>query len=195
MDHKAAREFILRRLKEGLPVDRTYHSLEHTLDVYASAISIGEKEKLNDSEMELLKIAALYHDAGFVIENQNHEINGCKMARNDLPQFGYLDQQIDHICEMIMSTKVPQTPKDKLGRILCDADLDYLGRQDFEQIGNCLFQEFLMDGVVADRIEWDELQVKFISQHEFYTETNRLERSAKKAENLKEVIARVESRK
>jgi predicted metal-dependent HD superfamily phosphohydrolase len=195
MDHSSAREHILKRLKEELPEHRTYHSLEHTLDVYAAAISIGEKENVGEEEMDLLKTAALYHDAGFVIMIENHEQNSCFMAREDLPRFGFNEEQIERICSMIMATKVPQGPTDQLSEILCDADLDYLGRNDFDRIGQLLFQEFLVDGIVTNEQEWDILQVNFLKQHAYFTDTNRAEKAPMKADNLSRVIERVNSRK
>lgn len=165
------------------------------MDVYAAAISIGEKEGLNSEEMALVKTAALYHDAGFIVRNEDHEENSCRMAQNDLPDFGFSADQIAAICDMIMATRVPQSPSDHLSCILCDADLDYLGRSDFERIGSLLYQEFLLDGIVRNEDEWDELQVRFLTQHSYYTDTNKRERAPKKKENLQFVIERMRSRK
>ena len=63
------------------------------------------------------------------------------MAREILPAYGLTRDQIDTICGMIMATRIPQSPSNQLERILCDADLDYLGRDDFYEIGGRLFEE------------------------------------------------------
>ena len=47
-----------------------------------------------------------------------------------------------------MATEIPQNPKTHLEMIMCDADLDYLGRYDFETISNNLYTEFLDFGFV-----------------------------------------------
>lgn len=195
MDQSKARAHILRRLRTELSDDRTYHSFEHTVDVYASAIDIGEKENISDSDMVLLKTAALYHDAGFLLGHDDHEKNGCILVRQDLPAFGYSESDIARICEMIMATKIPQEPQDHLSRILCDADLDYLGRDDFGRIGDKLYLELKVDGIVKSREEWDELQIEFLREHHYFTETSKNERDASKQANLDTVIARVEARK
>ncbi|MEO8589194.1 MAG: HD domain-containing protein [Flavobacteriales bacterium] len=184
MDTEAAKAYILAKLKHELPADRTYHSLEHTLDVYASAIGIAEQEGVTGEGLALLKIAALYHDSGFTKQNLEHEVAGCNIVREKLPGFGFSENQIELICDMIMSTKIPQTPRNKLGRILCDADLDYLGRNDFALIGSTLFKEMRTYGVLKSEREWNELQVRFIERHRYFTATNKKLREPEKQQHL-----------
>jgi len=189
MDSSGARAYILERLKERLPAQRSYHCLEHTLDVYASAISIAEQEGVEGEGLVLLKIAALYHDAGFTVQDTDHETAGCLLAKEVLPNFGFNDRQIELIGEMIMATRIPQSPRNKLARILCDADLDYLGRSDFNQIGATLFSEMRAYGVLSTEREWNELQLRFLERHSYFTVTNKRLREPQKQEHLEEVRA------
>lgn len=184
MDPQAARAFVLAEMRERLPVDRTYHSLAHTLDVYASTISIAEEEGISGEDLDLLKTAALFHDSGFMDLPGDHEQGSCNFARKSLPQFGYTTEQIGNICALIMATKIPQHPFDKLSEVLCDADLDYLGRDDFHIIGERLFQEMKRYGALASRRQWNELQEKFLARHTYFTATNRRLRGEKKKEHL-----------
>lgn len=187
MDPQAAKAYILAKLKNELPADRTYHSLEHTLDVYASAIGIAEQEGVEGEALVLLKIAALYHDSGFTIQALDHEEAGCRIVREVLPTFGFTTEQAERVCEMIMSTRIPQSPRNKLSRILCDADLDYLGRNDFARIGNTLFAEMRTYGVLKNEREWNELQVRFLERHKYFTATNKRLREPVKQEHLQAV--------
>ena len=180
MDPKAAKAYILSRLRNELPAARTYHSLEHTLDVYASAIGIAEQEGVTGEELVLLKVAALYHDSGFTVQDHEHERAGCVIAQEKLPGFGFSAQQTEQVCAMIMATKVPQDPMDKLSRILCDADLDYLGRNDFKRIGDTLFMELRTYGALRTEREWNEMQVRFLERHHYFTETNKKLREPQK---------------
>lgn len=188
MDHIGARTYILERLRNELPGERSYHSLEHTLDVYASAIDIAEKEGVVDEEdLTLLKTAALYHDSGFIVQGLDHEQQGCVLVRDHLPGFGYSASQIQRICDMIMATRIPQSPRNKLSRILCDADLDYLGRTDFKLIGDLLFAEMRTFGVLATELEWNQLQVRFLERHSYFTVTNKRLREPVKQQYLTEL--------
>ena len=85
---------------------------------------------------------------------------------------------------MIMATKIPQQAHDRLSEVLCDADLDYLGREDFFLVGERLYQEMKAHGGLSNRREWNLLQEEFISKHSFFTETSRALREPKKQEHL-----------
>lgn len=187
MDPQGARTFILAKLKNELPPDRTYHSLEHTLDVFASVVDIAEKEKVTGEGLELLKVAALYHDVGFTERDLDHENVGCRIARESLPEFGFDAKQIDKVCAMIQATRIPQAPRNKLARILCDADLDYLGRTDFDSIGQALYNEMKAYGVLHTERQWNELQVRFLERHNYFTVTNKRHREPMKQEHLARV--------
>jgi len=184
MDHRAAKAFILAKLKAELPATRTYHSLAHTLDVYAAAIDIGEREGIGGQDMMLLTTAALFHDSGFINVDLEHEEASCVLVREHLPGFGYVEEHIERICTMIMATRIPQTPHDKLSRVLCDADLDYLGREDFFTIGSTLFEELRSYGVLSTEQEWNVIQDRFLSKHRYHTQTNKTNREPLKQEHL-----------
>lgn len=193
MDTLAAKTYILARLKKELPTDRTYHCLEHTLDVYASTIGIAEQEGIVGEGLALLKIAALYHDAGFAVQDHDHEIASCRIVREVLPTFGFDERQVKLICDMIMATRIPQRPRNKLARVLCDADLDYLGRGDFRRIGESLFHEMRTYGVLRTERDWNELQVRFLERHTYFTKTNKRLREPLKQQNLEQVKAWLDS--
>ncbi len=163
-------KFIIDKLKSSLAEDLTYHGLHHTLSVFNAAIKIGKQENINKEEMRLLRIASLYHDAGFIITYKDHEKAGCRLAKNDLPQFGYTSNQLKIICDIIMATKLPQKPKTQLEKIICDADLDYLGGKDFDKISNWLFCEMKTYLNLHDEIKWNELQKNFLKNHHYFTE-------------------------
>ena len=189
MDQPGAEMHILGKLRHGLPRTRTYHNFSHTLDVYRSAVALAMQYDLDKEEMDLLRTAALYHDSGFLIQDHEHEMAGCSIAREALPEFGYSEAQIERVCDLVMATKLPTDPKDTLGMILCDADLDYLGRSDFFRIGATLFQEFKHYGIVKDERGWNELQVRFMESQTYYTPISRAEREPVKQLHLQKVKA------
>ena len=193
MDQQAAETYILGRLRDGLPAHRSYHSHDHTLDVYRTAITIALAEGVGGEDMDLLKTAALFHDSGFLIQDNEHEQGSCMIAREALPGFGYTDAQIDRICVMIMATRIPQDPVNELSRILCDADLDYLGRPDFFRIGATLFSEFKHYGVLTTGREWNELQGRFLEKHGYFTRRSKLVREPVKRRHLAAVIHQLEN--
>jgi len=184
MQFQAAKAFISDKLKQELPGHLTYHSVDHVMDVYQAAENLGKLENITDHEMLLLLTAALFHDSGFIEGAANHEECSCLIARRYLPNFDFSPDEIEKICGMIMATKLPQLPKNHLEEILADADLDYLGRDDFFRISNLLFKEFTHAGIVKNIDQWDKLQVSFFESHHYFTESALKLRQGKKAVNL-----------
>ncbi len=179
------RSQILQKLGNGLSKDLFYHSLQHTIDVETQVQRIAFSEQIEDSEaLFLLKAACLYHDSGFLSTYKDHEIAGCILAKKELPAFGLNQTQLDIICGLIMATKIPQTPLTKLEEIICDADLDYLGRHDFPEISNNLFLELKAKGLVETENEWNLIQIKFFNQHHYFTNTNKIMRQPPKLQHL-----------
>jgi len=186
-----AKKFILQKLKKELPQHLSYHSVEHVKDVVDAARAIGKSEGIKGTDMKLLLTAALFHDSGFLKGPKEHEKVSCEIARKNLPQFGYTQEQIELICGMIMATRIPQTPHTHLEQILADADLDYLGRDDFWRIGNKLFEELSVYGIINDESEWNKLQIKFLENHNYFTPTAIKTRKAKKDAYLAEVKSKI----
>ncbi len=187
MNYQAAKEFIIDKMQRELSHRLTYHGLHHTLDVLEVTTELCALENIPPNDTVLLETAALFHDSGFTINNKNHEELGCDIVRANLPQFGFSDRDIRRICGMIMATKIPQRPQDRFEEILCDADLDYLGRPDFYSIGATLFQELKDFNVLQTEEAWNRLQVNFLEHHTFFTATNRLRRAPVKARYLAEL--------
>ena len=193
MDHIAAKVFILDKLKRELSANLTYHGLHHTLDVYDITKELCNIEAVDPKDSILLETAALFHDSGFTINNKEHELLGCQIVRLELPKFGYTDEAIEQICGMIMATKIPQNPQNHLEAILCDADLDYLGRDDFYSIGATLYEELKAYNVLQNEEAWNRLQVSFLEKHTFFTSTSIERRTLKKVAYLTELRELVES--
>ncbi|HFC01349.1 MAG TPA: HD domain-containing protein [Phaeodactylibacter sp.] len=187
MKYESAKKFILGKLEKELPKQLTYHGVHHTLDVLNITTELCLAEKISKKNTLLLKTAALFHDSGFVKTYVNHEEVGCDMVKKNLPQYNYSKKDIEKICGMIMATKIPQNPKNDLEKIICDADLDYLGRSDFYAIGATLFEEFKTYGVVQDEESWNRLQLGFIGNHQYLTETTKRRREPQKQKYLQKI--------
>lgn len=181
---------MINRLQTELNPGLLYHNVFHTIDVMEQAESIAKAEGIMPgNEMSLLKLGAAYHDSGFLFTYKNHEEKGCEIIRHDLS--GILtNKELDIVCGLIMATKIPQTPKNLLEEIICDADLDYLGRDDFEPISQNLYKEFIEFGILKDPDIWDTIQINFFKTHHYFTQTAIGKRKKKKQEHLDLIIRR-----
>ena len=171
MQFQKAKSYINGRLRKELPKHLSYHSVAHVKDVYNAAERLAKAEGVKGEDLKLLLTAVMFHDCGFMVQSKEHESIGCDIARESLPRFDYTETQIARICGMIMATRIPQTPHNLLEEIIADADLDYLGRDDFWDIGNKLFAELQMYGIIRTEDEWNRLQIKFLEQHHYFTAT------------------------
>jgi predicted metal-dependent HD superfamily phosphohydrolase len=168
-----------------------YHNIDHTLDVIAQSEQIALSEGVSSAkDLLLLKVAALFHDTGFLYCYTGHEEKSCEIAREKLStHFSVAD--LDIICGMIDATKVPQQPENLLQQIICDADLDYLGRNDFEKLSTHLKNEFLDFRIVKTEIEWEKKQIAFFESHHYFTRTSIKKRLPLKTRHLEKLKHRL----
>lgn len=192
INYRKAERHIMRILKEKLSPNLHYHGIHHTLDVVEAAERIAIMEGVLDDGIFVLKSAATYHDAGFVDQYDANEPVGAKMAADILPKYGYTQEQVNEVEKMIYATIIPHNPTTQLEEIICDADLDYLGRDDFHEIADNLRRELRDHGKIKSDRMWDEIQVKFLTQHKYFTKSAIKLRRAKKLIHIEEIKQRLE---
>lgn len=171
-------EEVLDMMEQSLPDKLFYHNIKHTIDVVTEVELIGWAERLSEEEILILKLAGLFHDSGHVIDYDNHEFHGAEIAKRMLVKYHYSDEILEKVCHLIMVTKFPPEPKDILEKVICDSDLDYLGRADFIPVSNMLFEELKVRNLIGSFNDWNKKQLSFIKKHQYFTDT---------AQNLREV--------
>jgi len=187
MNYGKAKNYVLKKLKRELSPDLHYHCVSHTKDVIKAVTRLGKMEKVTKKELTLLKTAALFHDIGFTETYDGHEKAGAEIAHKTLPQFDYSDEDIKAIEGMILATEIPQNPKTHLEKILADADLDYIGRDDFFVIGQRLQYEWKLRGITTSLKDWHEKQLKFLQSHKYFTDSAKKLREKTKQHNIYEL--------
>lgn len=187
MDLEAAKRYALRRLEGELSPNLFYHSLAHTRDVVDASERLAIVEGIQGESLDLLLTAAWLHDIGFVKQTVNHEAISARVAGEVLPEIGYTAGQVNIVQNAIMATMLPQTPMTLLERVLDDADLDSLGRDDFLTRGNDLRREFSFLGRNYTDEEWFTSQISFFESHVYFTVAARKLRDEKKRSNIAEL--------
>ncbi len=126
-------------LSSRLPANLLYHAYGHTEDVISEVISLALTDKLDSRQIEILAIAAAWHDVGFIWSYTNNEPLAADAAKKYLVSIGgYTESEIELIAQMIRDTALvvdgpsyKQIPSHPLSRYLLDADLANFGRADF----------------------------------------------------------------
>ncbi|MCA9997333.1 MAG: HD domain-containing protein [Anaerolineales bacterium] len=184
-DYEGAVAYALSRLKNELSPDLTYHNLWHTQDdVMVTAVRLAHLLALGEEEVGLLRVAAAFHDLGFVEDVANHELVGARIVAQLLPEFAFSSRQIEIIMGLILATRMPQSPRSLLEEILADSDLDLLGRPDFMARNACLRQEWANEGRVVTMREWYEGQLSFMRGHDYFTAVAQRLRNETKQRNI-----------
>ena len=192
-DYERAYAYALERLERELPSNLCYHSLQHTRDDVLPAVErLAAHEGVRGEDFLLLRTAAVYHDLGFVESYAGHEAAGARIAREMLPHFGYGVRQIKVITDIIFATRLPQRPRNLLERIMVDADLDSLGREDFFKRSEDLRCELASYDRAASKAEWYREQLAFVASHSYFTDAAHALRDATKQHNLQELAARLQ---
>ncbi len=168
-------------------INLKYHNKGHTLDVRDTAEWLCTSENVSGKEKELLLIGALYHDTGFIRQYKNNESIGAEIAADVLAEFGYLPGDIELVRNMILATALPQNPKTRLEEIICDADLGVLGRDDFFALNDALRQELNID----DKLTWYRGQLKFLENHNYFTDTAKKELGPMRQKHVEEMRAKI----
>jgi len=168
--YELACEKIEQFLVLNLPQQYTYHTIEHIRDVVLQSERIAKKEKIDKSVIQDIKLAAWLHDVGYIWEPQRHEARGAEYATAILNEMKFPKSKISLITGMIMATKIPQSPKNQSEQVICDADLDYLGRDDYDTNSKNLLQEIELFKKITPK-EWLQIQEKFLKAHVYFTTT------------------------
>ena len=187
--NKQLNDFVINLLKTKIPVNYFYHNYKHTLYVIDKVIEIGDQENCTAKELELLSAAALWHDTGYINTYKGHEEESCVLARQYLPGYAFSPDDINTICGMIMATKIPQSPQNKLEEIIADADLEYLGTSNAAIFANHLFKELNALNPLLTEEAWNNTEINFLTAHRYFTGYCKANKEHIKQSYLKSLIS------
>jgi class 3 adenylate cyclase/predicted metal-dependent HD superfamily phosphohydrolase len=190
--YEQAFEKIESFLITNLPSKYTYHTIHHIRDVVDQAEKIAKKEKMSKAEIEDIKLAAWLHDVGYIWEPRRHEARGAEYTTTVLTALNFPKAKINKITGMILATKIPQSPKNIYEEILCDADLDYLGREDYIENSNRLLEEIELNKKTTE-LEWLSIQDKFLRAHHYFTARSINNRELKKQERIRMIQEQIKT--
>ncbi|MDD4817930.1 MAG: HD domain-containing protein [Victivallaceae bacterium] len=186
MNIDGIRKFASEQLAR-VPALYLYHSGRHTLTVVKYAREFGELEGLSAVELDMLETAAWFHDLGYVECNAGHEAASARLAERVLPKFGFTAKQTELASGIIRTTKLPVLPATAMEKILCDADVEYIGRSEFYRSGMLLRQELSLLGRDFSELEWLDFEIKFLTGFRFFSAAARRLRSAGQLRRLREL--------
>lgn len=163
-------QYLTDFFQKKISAEYVFHDFNHTLGVLEAVVEIGTLNNLDDRELQLLQLAAWFHDSGYDKGAEGHEERSCRYAVSFLSKFDLSDQDFDLITRCIMATRLPFKPKDLLEETLCDADLSHLGKQSYWDRTARLRQELLLTrGKMMAEQEWVQFELDFMNNHRYFT--------------------------
>ena len=170
---------VVQAVMPSLP----YHNFGHAMDVYTATRRLGSLTRISSEDLILLETAALLHDGILIPGAKDNEERTAEFARRYLLTLGYTLKQVDTIASLILATKIPTAPQGILQEILCDADLDNLGRDDYFVRNDEVRREI---GIPAGK-EWWASSLQFLQTQRYYTRAAQTLREKGKERNKKKL--------
>jgi predicted metal-dependent HD superfamily phosphohydrolase len=163
--------YVRDLLDNELSEDCLFHTVKHTMDVVRNAEIIGDYSNLCEECKNVLRIAALFHDVGYIDSYEDHEVESAAHASRFLNSKNVQESIIKQVVESILATKMPQQPKDDISKVLCDADLMNMTFDDyFEQI-DLMRQEWKKTGKAKlNTQEAYKTSLEFFRSHQYHSE-------------------------
>lgn len=166
------KEYVSNLLEKELPPNTLYHNLTHTLRVYKSTKEIIENSSLTQEEEEILHLAALFHDTGYIQGAKNHEERSVEIATAFLKNENVSEEIIQEVATCIMVTKMENTPTTQLEKIIRDADASHFAKDYFFEVTELLRKEFKMNNICSfNKKDWLSENIEILkNKHRFYTD-------------------------
>ncbi len=194
MELERLKKDVFEELKK-LPASYFYHNTRHINEVMDNAKVLGKAAGLGDHDMTLLETAALLHDYGYLECYEDNEPVGAAAAEKFLPEYGYNPDDVAVISGMILATSFSRKPNNKLEGLLCDADVGYLGGDNFTERSDDLRKEFTKVGRPFSDHEWYAFELNFLVNFKFHTAEGQAIYGAGLAKNTNDVKKILESYK
>lgn len=190
----SVKEYVERYLENHLPSTLYYHDLRHTKEVVSAVEEIALGENLSPDRIEVLKIAAWFHDTGYATAYIGHEDESKEVARSYLSSVGYPSEKIEEVCRLIDATRYKHEPENTEEACLIDADRISMGKISFLLRGEDLRKEWeiYLNQNHSDE-DWWEIQIGYLTETVFYTHYADKNYSLLKQNNLEKAFRLKES--
>jgi predicted metal-dependent HD superfamily phosphohydrolase len=166
----AACAYVAALLRAKKPGWIKFHTFEHAETVVKACKEIGVASRLSDEEIEIVMLAAWFHDTGYVETVEGHEEKSVEIAVSFLRETGFSENKIAQVAGCIRATKMPQAPKTPLEQLVCDADIAHLASREFLRVSELIrFEIEHQMGRNLSEIEWLTRNTNFIKGHRYFT--------------------------
>lgn len=184
-----AEKFVINLLRDGLKPSFVYHNLSHTQNVVAKTKEIIEGLQIEKKHADYLLLAAWFHDVGYTRSIESHEEESVKILESFLKEHKVSENVILEVSNLILITRMGESPKTKLEKIICDADCAHLGSKNFSDYNSLLRKEWeLTKGYEVSDYKWVDENIEFLKNHRYYTDFTAKNWEKTKSKNLAQLL-------
>lgn len=168
---KKSEKFVNDYFSKNIDSNYTFHSLAHTRRTVKNALLISEANSLSATDLEIVIIAAWFHDCGISENYEGHEDKSMEIVRQFLEGENYPVENIEKVLGCINSTNPENKPGNLLENILHDSNLIHLGKNSYFKRNKELFKEWknVLNKTLSND-KWIKLNIKFLSENDFETD-------------------------
>ena len=182
----SSEHYVTALMTEKLTPDHRYHNVPHTLAVRDACVNIGQHLGMSDEELEILELAALFHDVGHCEVYEGHEAESRRIASAFLSGKKYPEERLRKVLACIEATYPPKPPSDLLEAAIKDADLANLANENYLDSIDALRHEWeVFLGQTYNETEWHKLNFEFLKGQDYYTSAAQEIYGPRKEENRK----------
>ncbi|WP_313806437.1 Pycsar system effector family protein [Flavobacterium sp.] len=169
---QTAEDFVFNLFKEQLSDSYVYHNFNHTQKVVSAANLLALNENVKTEDLEIVLLAAWFHDTGYIKGFSNHEEQSISIVRGFLENHNKDKEFIDKVAKLIQATKVDYQPENLLEKIIKDADYWHFGNENYMAICQLLRDEWqLIQHKTYTDIEWaTENRHVLVNCHRYFTD-------------------------
>ncbi|MBC8144576.1 MAG: HD domain-containing protein [bacterium] len=180
-----AAEYVRNLYRNVRATEHCYHTIEHTINTVSAARRFGTMSGLSSEDIEIVELAAWFHDAGHVEVFDGHEARSAEIARSFLLERGFEPARIERVVACILATRYPQQPDSLVEAVVCDADMIHLGQKNYLDYCTQLRHELeaRLDRTFSDA-QWLQTNIDFLANHRYHTDAARNELDRRRVKNI-----------
>jgi predicted metal-dependent HD superfamily phosphohydrolase len=167
-----AENYIFELFKDKVSKDHLYHNFHHIFRVVEAVTEIGKGSNISEDQLEILQLAAWFHDAGYSISEELHEQKSAEIAEEFLKKENYPTEKIDQVKSLILATCAFSEPQNLLEEIMKDADTSHFASENYIGIAELLKLEWeTTQNLSMSDVEWASTNRNLLlTCHRFYTD-------------------------
>ena len=189
---KATEKFVRDQFISINHSNLVYHNISHSVEVVDTVKEFIKEIKLTPQEQEELIIGAWFHDVGYLYTYDGHESKSIEICNTFLRKNSYPEEGIKRVTNLILATRMPQKPTNRIEEILCDADLSHAGKKGFYSRSLLLKEEWeLSQNIKISEYDWLKKSINFLVSLNFFTPAAREKYTKQKIKNLEKLKSRL----